>query len=402
MRSNAINDVTEATADATPSVGGSDLHIHFVHAAPTPHNNYLLDAVASSPRLLLHRHYLLDPVSVPGRPWKAMRSGEVQTERIHAGYDTRWDWRLLKLALFDRRSVFFVVGWDYPILVLLLLVLGLRRRPLMMWDDGPDPESLATFQAKPWQPRQALKRLLVALVNRTPGTYFHTGQTIRPQILALGISAQKLCNLPFFVRPGQRDAELRRAYGCDADTVLIVAGGRLVPEKGYDIFVRALAQLAEQTTRPWQAVLIGSGPERQRLASMALELDLDECLHFLAWAEPEAFADHVHSSDIFVAPARSDHFPTTVIAALQAGVAVVTTDAVGSAVEFMESGQNGIIVLPSDPEALAVAMATLVNDPLGRIRLGAAGARTMQAWPVERGARLIVDAARSALAPRAS
>lgn len=386
---------------AGPAAGtlGQDgpLTIQFLHAAPTPHNNHLLDAVAAMPGVQLHRHYLLGPTAVPGRPWKEMGSGAVQVEHIHAGYDTRFDWRLIKLALTDRHSAFFVIGWDYLVLVAVLLILGLRRRPLVMWDDGPSAESLAAFQQRWWQPRQLFKRLLVALINRTPGTYFHTGRVTRDDILALGVKASKMQSLPFFVKPGRRDVSLRSSYGCNSDTMLIVAGGRLTPEKGYDVYIEALGRLLQQATRPWHAVLIGSGAEQARLHALADSLGLGRHLSFLAWAEPETFADHVHSCDIFAAPARFDHFPTTVIAAMQAGVAVVATQAVGSAVEFIDSGRNGLLAPPGQPEALADHLLRLVQVPNDRQRLAAAALETMAQWPVERGAGLIFNAAQDAL-----
>ena len=386
---------SERAADAQRRGGG--LTIQFLHAAPTPHNNHLLDAVASVPGVQLHRHYLLGPKEVPGRPWKAMGSGNVQVEHIHAGYDTRFDWRLVRLALTDRHSAFFVIGWDYPVLVAVLLILGLRRRPLMMWDDGPSAESLAAYRQLWWQPRQLLKRLLVTLINRTPGTYFHTGQVTRDDILALGVRAAKMQSMPFFVKPGRRDAALRERYGCDDDTTLIVAGGRLTPEKGYDLYIEALGRLRQQATRPWRAVLIGSGAEQARLHALADSLGLGGHLHFVVWAEPEAFADHVHSCDIFAAPARFDHFPTTVIAAMQAGVAVVATQGVGSAVEFIDAGRNGLLAPPGQAAPLAEHLLWLVQHPDDRHRLAAAALDTLAQWPVERGAGLIVNAAQDAL-----
>lgn len=389
---------TTALPDATGTLRiDGTLAIQFLHAAPTPHNNHLLDAVASVPGVRLHRHYLLGPKEVPGRPWKAMGSGAVQVEHIHAGYDTRFDWRLVKLALTDRRSAFFVIGWDYPVLVAVLLILGLRRRPLVMWDDGPSAESLQAFQRAWWKPRQLLKRLLVALINHSPGTYFHTGEVTRNDILALGVKPAKLQSLPFFVKPGRRDAALRAGYGCDDATTLLVAGGRLTHEKGYDIYIEALGRLRRQATRPWRAVLIGSGAEQARLHALADSLDLAGHLHFVAWAEPETFADHVHSCDVFVAPARFDHFPTTVIAAMQAGAAVVATQGVGSAVEFIESGRNGLLAAPGDAEALATHLLRLVEEPGERRQFADAGRQTMAQWPVERGAAMIVQAAREAV-----
>jgi glycosyltransferase involved in cell wall biosynthesis len=375
---------------------GGAVTIQFLHAVPTPHNNHLLDAVAAVPGVQLHRHYLLGPREVPGRPWKGMGAGSVQVEHIHTGYDTRFDWRLVKLALADRRSAFFVIGWDYPVLVAVLLILGLRRRPLVMWDDGPSAESLASFRQFWWHPRQLLKRLLVALINRTPGTYFHTGVVTRDDILALGVKAAKMQSLPFFVKPGRRDAVLRSSYGCGDDTALILAGGRLTVEKGYDVYIEALGRLRQQATRPWRAVLIGSGPEQARLHALAHSLGLGDHLRFLAWAEPETFADHVHSCDIFAAPARFDHFPTTVIAAMQAGVAVVATQAVGSAVEFIETGLNGLLAPPDRPDALAAHLERLVQEPAYRQRLASAALETLALWPVERGAGLIVNAAQDA------
>lgn len=369
--------------------------IHFIHEAPTPHNNHLLDAVASVPGVTLHRHYLIAATAVPGRPWKAMGTGSVQIERIHTDYDHRFDWRLVKLALTDRRSVFFVIGWNHPVLVATLIVLGLRRRPLIMWDDGPSPESLAQFRHW-WRPKQLVKWALVALINRTPGTYFHTGRVTRDSVLALGVAERKLESLPFFVRPGTRREALRVRHGCDDSTALIVAGGRLTPKKGYDLLLKALYRLACEPSRPWRAVLIGSGPEQERLHALAAQLGLQDRLDFVAWAEPELFADYVHSCDIFVAPARFDHFPTTVIAAMQAGAAVVATDAVGSAVEFIESGRNGVLCRAGASEAIAQHLARLVDDEPERRRLAAAARETMRQWPVEGGARMIVDAAMAA------
>jgi glycosyltransferase involved in cell wall biosynthesis len=343
------------------------LVIHFVHAAATPHNNYLLDEIAGMPGVELHRHYVFGPKSVPGRPWKQMGAGDVQADLVRNDIGTRFDWTLAKLALFDRDSAFFVIGWDYPILVWLLVVLGL------------------------------LKRLLIALINRTGGAYFCTGRHAIADIRQLGVRAEKLVSLPFFVREGAFDPALRAEHDCGKPCVLIVAGGRLVAEKGYDIFIEALAQLHAMRPDGWKAVLIGSGPEGDTLHARAAELGLGAHLDFVAWAESDKFASYVHSCDIFVAPARFDHFPTTVIAAMQAGVAVVATDAVGSAVEFIESGISGEVVPAGDAAALASAMRVLIEDPARRAQVAAAGEATMRQWPVSRGARMIVDAAREAI-----
>lgn len=369
--------------------------IHFIHSSPTPHNTYLLDAVASQVGVTLVRHYLQRPSAVPGRPWTTMGLGDVQPEHIHAGYGEWWDWRLVRLAATDRTSVFFVIGWDYPVLVLVLLILGLRRRPLLMWDDGPSPEALRAF-TQWWRPRPLLKRLLIALINATPGAYFHTGGIARRGIQALGLREDKLVPLPFFVRPGNPEAVDRRQCGAASGDRLVVAGGRLIPEKGFDVLIEALGLVREQLPAGWHAVLFGSGPEAGRLEAARERGRLQTRLTLIPWAEPDLFANAVCAASVFVAPARFDYFPTTVIGAMQAGVPVVATDGVGSAVEFIRSGENGILLPAGDAEALAAAIRRLLDNPAWAAELGAAAARTLAAWPVERGARQIVEAARRA------
>ena len=369
--------------------------IHFIHSTPTPHNTYLLDAVASMPGVTLERHYLQRPTEVPGRPWAAMGVGDVQADRVHVGYHPWWDWRLLRLAWADRTSVFFVIGWDYPVLVLVLLILGLRRRPLIMWDDGPSPEALRDF-TRWWRPRPLMKRVLIALINRTDGAYFYTGALARAGIVTLGVRERKLVPLPFFVRPGDAVAFRREDYGAAPSDVLLVAGGRLIPEKGYLDLVEALATLHERRTAEWYLVLFGSGPERPAIEQAIERAAIGGRVRLVPWAEPEAFANAVCAADVFVAPARFDHFPTTVIGAMQAGVPVVATDGVGSAAEFVRHGENGMLVPAGDPAALAAALEVMVGDAPGRARMGVAAASTLAAWPVLRGAELIVDEARRA------
>lgn len=375
--------------------------IHFIHEAPTPHNNFLLDAVAGDATVQLFRHYLLSPSTVPGRPWKTMGCGEVQANRIFFGYGRYFNWKLVKLVLLDTKSVFFIIGWGSPILVVLLLILGLRRRPLLMWDDGPTLKSIELI-SQWWRPKQFIKRILIQLINKTPGTYFYTGEIKIPLIVGLGIARHKLKMLPFFVPRGDVSSQLRELHCGSSKNILILAGGRLIRSKGYDVFISSLAALKQQKLLGWKAVLIGSGPEIKCLQMLVKEHRLYDLVDFIPWAEPEVFTSYIHTADIFVAPARFDHFPTTIITAMQAGVPVVATNQVGSAVEFIKSGSNGTIVPSDNPASLADALAQLINDPIRRKVIGSAGKVTISQWPVDRGVRLILGSARSALTLRIS
>ena len=119
----------------------------------------------------------------------------------------------------------------------------------------------------------------------------------------------------------------------------------MIHQKGFDVFINALALLKDEGFSAWEATIAGSGSLKQDLADLALRLCVDERISFVDWTEPDIFASYIHSCDVFVAPARSDPFPTTIIAAMQAEKAVIATDKVGSAVEFIKTGINGLIAM---------------------------------------------------------
>ncbi|PCJ59296.1 MAG: hypothetical protein COA79_11405 [Planctomycetota bacterium] len=370
--------------------------IHFVHAAPTPHNNYLLDALANESNVMLYRHYIFSPSMVPGRPWKKMGAGESQKEKIRYNVNKYFDVGLLKLALFDRSSVFFIVGWDYPILVLLLVMIGLRKRPLLVWDDGPTEESLSKIN-KWWQPKQLIKSFLIFLINRGRSKYFYTGQLNKVGFIRLGIKENKLEQLPFFVKPGVKIENIRTKHNCLSSKVLLLAGGRLAKDKGYDVLLESISLLPFDLKSKFKLVLIGSGPDKDLLNSLVQTLNLTELVDFVDWAEQDLFASYIHTCDIFVAPARLDRFPTTIVAAMQASVAIIATDKVGSAVEFLANGKTGFVIPSNDPQALANSIETLIRNSDLRKEFGESAYSTINEWPLERGVKLILDSAKLCL-----
>jgi glycosyltransferase involved in cell wall biosynthesis len=369
-----------------------EITIHFVHAACTPHNNFLLDSLARHERIKLFRHYLLKTTEVPGRPWKNLNSGLIQQHRIRTGLGSYWDSKLFRLAIFEKRSIFFVVGWDYPLLVVLIFLICIRRKGLIMWDDGPSDEALVKIK-KWWNPKQLVKIILIKSINKNVSTYFCTGRKASADAISLGIDKSKIKLLPFFVSPGQFEMELRIKHNCINEDFMFVSGGRFIVDKGFDILIQSLAKFNKKYLLPWKLVLIGSGPEKNRIVSLIENFALSEKIDIIEWADPELFANYIRTSDIFIAPARFDFFPTTVISALQDGVAVLASDGVGSANEFIQSGQNGIIFPAQNENALSEALLYMVSDRERLKNIGERGKATMNLWPVERGVTEIINAA---------
>jgi glycosyltransferase involved in cell wall biosynthesis len=166
----------------------------------------------------------------------------------------------------------------------------------------------------------------------------------------------------------RRDA--RKALGVSCRTLLSV--GRLVPIKGFDILLRAVARAA--SLRGFAArdlmtvVILGEGPERPRLEDMARRMDIDLRLPGLV-DRPEV-ARWMLAADLYVQPSRrlptgrTEGLPVATLEALQAGLPVIASESGG----LGELGGYGVrIVPPENVSALCALVADFGHKPFPAI-----------------------------------
>ena len=171
------------------------------------------------------------------------------------------------------------------------------------------------------------------------------------------------------------------AVGSAGDRQGFVTVARLVPQKGIDVLIRALAQTTG-ATRDWTLTLVGDGPEREALERQVLQAGLQEKVHFLGYRpDPQTF---LLQAGVFVLPSRFEGMPNALLEAMAAGLAVVVTDASPGPLEVVVNGVSGLVVPSDEPSALADALDHLAADPGLRERMGAAARDTLRQsdWPV--------------------
>ena len=171
------------------------------------------------------------------------------------------------------------------------------------------------------------------------------------------------------------------SVGSAADRQGFVSVARLVPQKGIDVLIRALAQTTG-AARDWTLNLVGDGPEREALQRQVQQAGLQEQVQFLGFrSDPQTF---LLQAGVFVLPSRFEGMPNALLEAMAAGLAVVVTDASPGPLEVVVNGVSGLVVPSDDPFALAEALDRLATDPLLRERLGAAARDTLRQldWPV--------------------
>jgi phosphatidylinositol alpha 1,6-mannosyltransferase len=171
--------------------------------------------------------------------------------------------------------------------------------------------------------------------------------------------------------PARRDLAWRRGLGIADDDVAVGFLGRLVLEKGLDVFAEVIAAL-EARGVPHKVLVIGEGPARDWFAERVPEAV------FTGFQRGDDLARAVAGMDIFFNPSLTETFGNVTSEAMACAVPVVAARATG-AIDLVEDGANGFLVPPQDVNAYADAIARLVADPDLRRRAGAEGHRRAQA-----------------------
>jgi glycosyltransferase involved in cell wall biosynthesis len=173
--------------------------------------------------------------------------------------------------------------------------------------------------------------------------------------------------------PSRSAGEVRAELGLDDDRPLIVAVGRLHPQKGYDVLLDALDRLPGK--RPL-VVIAGDGPLQDELAA---RIAADDLPVRLLGRRPDV-ADLLAAADVCVLPSRWEARSLTAQEALRSGTPLVATRT-GGLPELL--GDAAELVPVGDAGALADALAGLLADPARRARLADAGRERAASWPDE-------------------
>jgi glycosyltransferase involved in cell wall biosynthesis len=182
------------------------------------------------------------------------------------------------------------------------------------------------------------------------------------------------------VRPGtDRVAGRSRAPGQLVD---LLAVGSVVPRKGYDILVAALAKIPELA---WRLTIAGDrerAPETaQRLDAQIARLGLAGRITFAGAVAPQRLMQLYAAADLFVLPSRFEGYGMAYAEAIAHGLPVVGTRA-GAIPDTIPAGA-GVLVPPDDVDALSTILRALIENPLQRERLAAgarAAATTFPSW----------------------
>lgn len=150
---------------------------------------------------------------------------------------------------------------------------------------------------------------------------------------------------------------------------IVIAAGRLSPEKGFDQLVQA-ARLVTVKSPSTGFVLVGKGPDREKLEQQVSAAGLAD--RFVLAGFRSDVDELIRGAAILAQSSLTEGLPNVVLEACAAGVSVVATD-VGGTREVVTEGENGHLVPPGDPRAMATRLLELLGDPARRAEMGGCG-----------------------------
>jgi len=261
-----------------------------------------------------------------------------------------------------------IVGWStYANFVAIVSTWGLRIRTVVVSERNYVPKILVAMDA-------VIRRaLLVCLMKRL----------YRRADIVTANSADSVRFLRKFIGPGPRYAHLPNSINVDealmransppeiapnpaGSTPRLLAVGRLQPQKGFDVLLKALARV--RAACPWQLVLVGDGPERFPLQDLARTLGIEHAVQWIG-SVSNPFP-YYRWADLVIVPSRFEGFPNVALEAMSCARTVICSDCRTGPKELTENGQFGVLVPTDDVGSLAGAIIEWGCDDEGRKLMG--------------------------------
>ena len=334
--------------------------LHLIQDIATPHNNVVIQALVHAKQPLT-LWYSTDGKQKYG--WQEDLTNAVLPAKM---YGTRFvSFKLFAQALkniFSRQHTYLLVGWMNPTTRALVLLFWLTRRPYNMWFDMPN-DALTRHPLK-----KALRTFFYFILRTSNAHVFCVGNTTVKYFKDKNFTPQRLTNLPIFVAcPTQKEITtlkkdgqiLCQKYNIPHKNFLIVAGSRLVHEKGFDLLITALTHLP--THKNINCVIIDQGEETKNLSAQITTHKLEKVVQIIPWLSFHDFQALIAASNVFNHPARQDAFGATIFAHAL-GVPVLGSTGAGAATDRISHGHNGFLYPATDTQALAHHIQTLKNN----------------------------------------
>lgn len=187
------------------------------------------------------------------------------------------------------------------------------------------------------------------------------GSESKIMTIPLGLELQKFADQSDDVRE-----PIRQEYGVPQDAFVFGMFARMVPIKRHEVLFYAIKKVLNHHPDAY-FMMVGDGECREKLASLAKDLDITHRVIFCGFRRDQARM--FQAVDAVVLTSRNEGLPVVIIEALSSGKPVIATR-VGGVPELIEDGVSGFIVEPENPQSIAEGLMKAVSDPQKTVEMG--------------------------------
>jgi glycosyltransferase involved in cell wall biosynthesis len=344
-----------------PFLGGSEIEAQRVCAALIRRGHRVTVLCAGNPPMPDAAHWL-DPAGVPVRIFARRSSGRLKDYAFALG--VAWtlfrERRNYQLVYFLMQGVHLAVG---------LPVARWLGKPIVMKISG---SGIATLMRASW-----LGRLELRWLNRWARRVMILNSGMAEEAVAAGLDPQRLLWMPnpvdtdeFVPCSPEARRDLRDRLRLPSRAGVVIYVGRLAPEKELSSLIGAFAAVVQRMPDA-MLILIGDGPCRQDLETLAEQLGLAAHVRFEGRQPSSAVHHWLQAGDLFALVSSNEGFPCSLSEAMAAGLPSVVADIPGNA-QLIDPGVHGLRVPVGDQARIAGAIAGLLADPETRAQMARA------------------------------
>jgi len=235
-----------------------------------------------------------------------------------------------------------------------------------------------------------IDRLLADALNRSAGAVANS-MLSRSLMEEMGIRPDNILDIKNGVHVDRFqtkvDFDLRAKLGLPRDCLVILSIGRNHSQKAFDTGIKAFAKVGSKVPEVRYVIL---GRDTAAWQPLADELGVGSQVVFCEGLHGDELIGAYQQADIFLSPSRWEMMSLVVLEAMASGLPEVVTDISGSQ-DVVHTGQNGIVVPPDEPDAMAEALLKLVNDEDLRVRMGTESAAQSKQYTWDRIARQYLE-----------
>jgi glycosyltransferase involved in cell wall biosynthesis len=273
-------------------------------------------------------------------------------------------------------NLVFISGYVNATPLVAILTCVILKKPFLVHSD--------IFNLKaPQAPLAWIKRWLRggirAIVFRFSAGVLVCGKLGYESALKAGCPQYKLIDFPYVVDRGRLLSDEPTSIPSDVDgdaksnCVSLYFSGRMIERKGLTTLLEAAAQLdvsGIQDPQDWMIWVAGDGPLLSHYQQLAQSLGISSRVRFLGFVQMKLHSWLLRNASIVVVPSLADAWGIVVDEGMQLGKPVITSTGVGSAIDRIESGKNGLLFAPGDVSQLKKHLLYLLSSDNLRFLLG--------------------------------